>query len=273
MATMKNILIRSSSGAVFVGLIIASILISELAIGAILAVFGFIGIQELIQLLEKGAHPFSRKATMVSAVLLFSGFAWSLAASSSIYLLPFVALAVMVPFIHQVVGVQAPSFMAGLIAAGIPVFVGLPLILLLHSAYLTGYFQPYLLLGIFLLTWTYDTFAFLVGSWLGKTKLLERVSPKKSLEGLAGGAIFAIFGAWVYAQFNNDLSFYHWLIIAGIVVVFGTLGDLCESVIKRNYGVKDSGNIMPGHGGVLDRFDALLFTGPAVYCYLMFVFL
>lgn len=271
MASMKNILIRSSSGAVFVALIVFSTLLSELAIGAVLAVFAFIGIQELMTLLEKGELPFSKTATMLSAVLLFCGFAWSLAASDSIFLLPFIGISVMVPMIHQIVSTQNPSFVSGMISAAIPLIVGLPLILLLHAAYLTGYFQPYVLLGVLILTWTYDTFAFLVGSWLGKTKLLERVSPKKSLEGLAGGAIFALFGAWLYAQFNNDLSFYHWLAITGIVVVFGTLGDLCESVLKRNFGVKDSGNIMPGHGGVLDRFDALLFTGPAVYAYLLFV--
>jgi phosphatidate cytidylyltransferase len=225
----------------------------------------------LLTLLKNGNISFSRNAALASAAVLFTGFAISLTASNILFLLPAIAIAFMLPFVHQVVAVRKPAFMSALVSAGVPLFVGLPLILLLHSAYLTGYFQPYILLGILLLTWTYDTFAFLVGSWLGKTKLLEHVSPKKSLEGLAGGAIFALFGAWIYSQYNTDLTFYNWLIITGIVVIFGTLGDLCESVLKRNFNAKDSGSIMPGHGGILDRFDALLFTGPVVFSYLLFV--
>lgn len=271
MASTKDILIRSGSGAVFVALLVGATLLSKLAIGALFAVAAFIGIQEVLALINRNDSACDRGATMFSSAVLFTGFAAALAASNNSFVLPAVALAVMLPFIHQLLACKQPNFSKALVSSAVPMYVGLPLILLVLAANLTPYYQPYILLGILLLTWTYDTFAYLVGSWIGKTRLLERVSPKKSFEGLAGGAIFAFFGAWIYAQFNNDLSFYHWLVLAGIVVVFGTLGDLTESVLKRNYEAKDSGSLMPGHGGILDRFDALLFIGPAAYTYLLFV--
>lgn len=267
---MKEIAIRAASGAVFVTLLIGSTLFSELAIGAVIAVAAFIGIQEILTMTDKSSLRCSRTATMGSAVILFTGFAVVLTANDHRYLLPAVGLAVIFPFIHQIFQSDKPDFLKAIISSGIVLYVGLSLILLMQAANLGDYFQPYILLGIFLLTWSYDTFAFLVGSRIGKTKLIERISPKKSLEGVAGGAVAAITAAWIYAQFNTDLSFYHWLVISLIVVIFGTLGDLSESVLKRNFDVKDSGNIMPGHGGILDRFDALLFIGPAVYTYLVF---
>lgn len=268
---MKDILIRSASGAIFILLLVGSTLLSSLAIGAVLAVAAFIGILEAHKLMDGGKWAHSRTASLVSATILFSGFAYSLAANDPRHLLPAVALALIAPFIGEVVNAESPNFMGATVSAGVTLYVGLPMILLVESANADAYFQPYILLGIFLLTWTYDTFAYLTGRFFGRNKLLERVSPKKTIEGLVGGAIMAMFAAWLYAQFTDDLSFYHWLAISVLVVVFGTLGDLSESVLKRNFAVKDSGNIMPGHGGILDRFDALLFISPAVYAYLSFV--
>lgn len=268
---MKDILIRSASGAVFIALLVGSTLLSNLAIGGVLAVAAFIGIQEVLNMVEGSQLKCSRSATMASAALLFCGFAISLTANDSRYLLPALAVAFILPFILDLILNEKPNFIGSIISAAIPLYVGLPLILLVQAANFGDYFQPYILLGIFVLTWSYDTFAYLTGRFLGRNKLLERVSPKKTLEGVAGGAIMAMTTAWVYAQFNDDLSFYHWLVLSLIAVVFGTLGDLTESVLKRNFSTKDSGNIMPGHGGMLDRFDALLFIGPAAYTYLLFV--
>lgn len=267
---MNNIVIRASSGAVFVALLVGSTLLSEMAIGLIMTAVAFVGIFEVLHMLNSNSKQCSRLSTYTSAAILFIGFALSIGGGGSKFLIPALALAAIFPFIYQVVYVEKPSFISAVISAGIPLYVGFPLILLIEAANFQGAFQPYLLLGIFLLTWSYDTFAFLVGTAMGKTKLLERVSPKKSLEGLAGGAIAAMTTAWIYSQFNIDISFYHWLALSLIVVVFGTLGDLTESILKRNFSVKDSGSLMPGHGGILDRIDALLFIGPAAYVYLLF---
>ena len=118
--------------------------------------------------------------------------------------------------------------------------------------------------GMFLIIWSNDTFAYLSGRFFGKRKLFERISPNKTWEGTIGGFIFAIVAGLVYAFFTEQ-SFLFWGVGACIVSIGGVLGDLIESKIKRITGVKDSGNIMPGHGGILDRFDAIMFAAPFFY--------
>jgi phosphatidate cytidylyltransferase len=129
--------------------------------------------------------------------------------------------------------------------------------------------HPALLLGFFILLWVYDSFAYLFGVWLGKHRLFERHSPKKSWEGLIGGFVAGFAAAFFIAYFWTDYSLWHWLIIAALVMIFGTFGDLAESMLKRSIKVKDSGRVLPGHGGMLDRFDAALLAAPAVFVYLM----
>lgn len=125
-------------------------------------------------------------------------------------------------------------------------------------------------LGIVLLVWANDTFAYFAGSLLGKHKIAPEISPKKSWEGFAGGLVFALVTAYVLSGFYFSLNPVQWMVVASLVVVFGTLGDFFESWLKRQAGVKDSGSLMPGHGGFLDRFDALIFCLPFVTIYLMF---
>lgn len=125
-------------------------------------------------------------------------------------------------------------------------------------------------LGIVLLVWANDTFAYFAGSLLGKHKITPEISPKKSWEGFAGGLVFALVTAYVLSGFYFSLNPVQWMVVASLVVVFGTLGDFFESWLKRQAGVKDSGSFMPGHGGFLDRFDALIFCLPFVTIYLMF---
>lgn len=121
-----------------------------------------------------------------------------------------------------------------------------------------------LLLALFVLIWVNDTFAFLTGSYLGKHRMFERISPKKSWEGFIGGNLFALGAALVFAYFMPKYEVWQWLIIGEAVVVFGTLGDLIESLMKRTLGIKDSGNAIPGHGGFLDRFDSAIVASVAL---------
>jgi phosphatidate cytidylyltransferase len=241
----------------------------QLAIGAVLTVIGLISIQELLQMFAGGNADCSRPAALGSAAIIFAGFAAVLTTADDRYLLPSVALAAIYPYLLEVFSKGKPSFLKAAHATGASLYVALPLSLLVLSAMKDSYYHPYLLLGIFVLTWTNDTFAFLTGSWLGKHKLVPHISPKKSIEGLIGGGLFTVGAAWLYSRFNQDISNIQWLVTGIIVVIFGTLGDLSESVIKRNFNTKDSGNILPGHGGFLDRIDGLLFIGPAVYFYLL----
>ena len=135
-------------------------------------------------------------------------------------------------------------------------------------------------LSVFIFLWASDSGAYLIGSWLGKHRLFPRISPKKSWEGSIGGGIVAIIVSQVIAAFipfaenlTSMLCHLLWAGLAMIVVVFGTWGDLVESLLKRKLGIKDSGNILPGHGGMLDRFDSSLLAIPAAVIYIYTVML
>ena len=132
----------------------------------------------------------------------------------------------------------------------------------------SGSFSSNTIVGMFILIWINDSFAYLIGSNFGRQKLFESVSPKKTVEGFLGGVFFSAIGSYFIFKYTNNLEFSNWLIISVIVSVFGTIGDLIESKYKRQANVKDSGNLMPGHGGLLDRLDSAIFVAPFVYLFL-----
>lgn len=119
--------------------------------------------------------------------------------------------------------------------------------------------------------WANDTGAYLFGVKLGKHRLFERHSPKKSWEGFIGGIFTSVLVGYIISYYFTDYAFYHWLIMAFIISCFGTLGDLVESMFKRSIEIKDSGKILPGHGGLLDRFDGLLLSAPVIFVYLYLI--
>ena len=125
--------------------------------------------------------------------------------------------------------------------------------------------------GFFILLWANDTFAYLTGIIFGKHRLFERISPKKSWEGFFGGLVGTVVLSFLVAKLFPVLPFYHWMAVAALIVVFGVYGDLIESLLKRNLKIKDSGHFLPGHGGILDRFDSVLLAAPMVYFYLKLV--
>jgi len=146
-------------------------------------------------------------------------------------------------------------------------YIILPIVLLTKIPQLDFEYNPKIIISIFILIWTNDTFAFLVGKNFGKTKLFERISPKKTVEGFVGGLVFAMLFSVPIALYFIGQPVLIWMIIAVIVGVFGTIGDLIESKFKRSAGVKDSGKIMPGHGGILDRLDSVIFVAPFVFLF------
>ncbi|NQY06989.1 MAG: phosphatidate cytidylyltransferase [Flavobacteriaceae bacterium] len=126
-----------------------------------------------------------------------------------------------------------------------------------------------IILATLIIMWTNDTFAYLVGKNFGKRKLYEKISPKKTIEGLAGGFVFSLIAASVlFVTSKNNLNLIEWLSLATIIVITGTLGDLVQSQFKRQVNIKDSGTILPGHGGIYDRLDSIIFAAPFVYSYL-----
>lgn len=153
-------------------------------------------------------------------------------------------------------------------------YIMLPFLFITKISFGVKDYNAKIIIGLFVLIWTNDTFAYLVGKSIGKHKLFERISPKKTIEGFLGGVVFAAFAGFLisklYIQPNPDFSnksILIWTIIALIVSVFGTIGDLIESKFKRVAGVKDSGKIMPGHGGVLDRLDSVIFVAPIIFLF------
>ena len=135
----------------------------------------------------------------------------------------------------------------------------------------TFLYLPHFLLAFFFMVWSNDTFAYLTGRAFGRTKFFERISPKKTWEGTIGGVLLTQGTAYLISIYFKELDLVHWMMMAGIVSITATLGDLVESMFKRSINIKDSGGILPGHGGLLDRFDGVLLSAPFVCLYLLMV--
>lgn len=152
-------------------------------------------------------------------------------------------------------------------------YIILPYLAIIQLVYFNGTYQPKLLLSYFILIWTNDTFAYICGRKFGKRKLFETISPKKTIEGFAGGIIAAILvGTILHSSIVSDFfSYLIWGIIALCIGIFGTIGDLIESKYKRQEQIKDSGKILPGHGGILDRMDSIIFIAPFILLIYYFI--
>ncbi len=153
-------------------------------------------------------------------------------------------------------------------------YIILPFVFITKISFGINDYNPKIIIGLFILIWTNDTFAYIVGKSIGRTKLFEKISPKKTVEGFLGGILFAILAGYLISKYYikanpefSDRSILIWISIAVIVGIIGTIGDLIESKFKRIAGVKDSGNIMPGHGGILDRLDSVIFVAPIIFLF------
>lgn len=265
---MKNLITRTITGAIFIAAIIFSAIYSTIVFGIIFLFIALIGMQEFQRLTRNDNKTADRLPSLVSAIVIYSLitlYAHGLIAVSMLWMiLPVILVMVSVLLIAR--GLNSIEYMAA-DSLGI-IFVVIPLALLnlfLNPMAVPGYGTPWLLLGMFGILWTHDTFAYLTGSMFGKHPLYKSISPKKSIEGSIGGLGFAIVAAYIFSLFSPLQDQWYWISVAIIVSIFGTLGDLTESLLKRKAGVKDSGTLLPGHGGVLDRFDSILFVSPIVY--------
>jgi phosphatidate cytidylyltransferase len=184
-----------------------------------------------------------------------------------------IALIIILPFIIFIRELfkksGKPLYNIGITMLGI-VYISLPLFLFYMTSFKGVYsdYQWRAIIGYFFILWANDTGAYVAGRTLGKHKLFERISPKKTWEGFFGGLILALVVAHFVSEYFLVFSKIQWLVISLIIVVTGTLGDLVESLFKRSVQLKDSGSILPGHGGFLDRFDGLLISAPFVFFYL-----
>ena len=274
---MKNLIIRAITGILFIGIIIGAILYSKYTLLAMLLVITTLTLTEFYRLIE-GSN--SLKITLFVNILGGNYLTLSLYLYASDILPAFSKGVVFIPyliyflccFIIQLymkdkdpITRWSHSFMG-------QVYIALPIGLLSFLAFEPSstflFYNPWLLLSFFAFIWINDTGAFLVGSAIGKKRLFERISPKKSWEGFWGGIAFNLVLAYILSTQFNVLSQLEWYGLAITVSIFATLGDLCESLLKRTLQIKDSGSILPGHGGMLDRFDSVLLAAPAAVIYL-----
>jgi phosphatidate cytidylyltransferase len=277
---MKNLVLRILSGAVYIALIVAAILLLDNSPVMYLLVFPLLivlGIGEMVTMAKDDAT----QSWLVNIIDMLGGVGMFVAfylhyegetmQSRALWLLPIATYLLL----RTIVQLYRPrqnalhSLERSFFSLG---YVALPVAMLNAIMSITA---PRLLLGVFMFIWLYDTGAFCVGVLLGKHRLFERISPKKSWEGVIGGLAVCIAGAYLTHHFFDEFfqvpDLTVWVGLSLVVAVFATFGDLVESLIKRTVGVKDSGHILPGHGGILDRIDSLLLVAPAVLIYMMLV--
>lgn len=263
---------RTITGAFFIGAIIGSLLLGHFWFALLFMIFTAVGLFEFYKLTTlKGFSPLSYGGTLTGGILFLASYLHSTGHWEPIYYLLLIPCVFGI-FITELFRKSTnPIENIALTLMGI-FYVALPFSLLNYLVYANVYTYYYpIVLGIFIIMWTNDTFAYLTGISLGKHRMFERISPKKSWEGFAGGFLFALGASYILSLFYPVLPYWGWMIVSAIITVFGTLGDFIESMFKRETEVKDSGTLLPGHGGLLDRFDSLLLAIPFIFLFLYFV--
>lgn len=288
---INTLITRTLTAIVFVAVLLGAILFNYITFSLLFLIVSVWGLFEFYKLSEKlGAKPYKALGILSGGILYCYGVYQN--SNVSLYISSEKLFLVSIPLVFSV-------FIAGLFdkkpntilniahtLMGI-IYAVIPFVFLLNiSCFDRNYtqhhvsenwsdnFAPYnyhYVLGIILLIWACDVSAYLVGSLIGKNKLYERISPGKTWEGTIGATILTIGCSLIISRWYPELATKHWIMISIMVSVLGTIGDLVESMLKRQAGVKDSGKIMPGHGGILDRFDSLLFVSPFIYCYLALI--
>ncbi|HLP04132.1 MAG TPA: phosphatidate cytidylyltransferase [Paludibacter sp.] len=270
---MSNFLKRTLSGFLYVLLVVGSVLLSQyyffLVVFALVAGFA---VREFHKITNQQADVNVNSFVGFFGALLLFVLTYLYASGTTGYkVFSIYGLFLLLAIISELYRCKANPlhnwayFVTGQVVVALP-FSLLNFILYIHDL------KPWILLAMFVTIWVNDTGAYLVGVSLGKHRLFERISPKKSWEGFAGGAATALVSGYVFSNFIPELSLVNWLVLSEIIVVFGTFGDLVESLMKRTVDLKDSGSIIPGHGGLLDRFDSMLLAAPVTLLYLNLVF-
>lgn len=279
---MKNLMVRTLSGLVLAGVFVGAVLGSQWSFGALLLLILAGGQMEFYKLArETGLSP-QRWMGLAVGVLLFAlnfvvfrQFSQPVtdeAGGLVLNLLLYIGLLLPTLFVCELFRRSAtPLANLGATVLGV-LYIAVPLSLLLYIPVLAGggVWRPATVLCYIFIIWANDVFAYLVGMTFGRHRLCERLSPKKSWEGFFGGLAGAVATGFV-AAYVLDANYWVWGGLALVAALAGVAGDLVESMFKRASQVKDSGHLIPGHGGVLDRFDALLLSAPYVFLYLLLV--
>jgi phosphatidate cytidylyltransferase len=267
----KNLITRSITGIVFLAVVLTAILVNEYLYIAVFTLITVIAQAELYIMIEKNGYATQKLYGIFTGVVIYvSTFlvAKYIIPPTSYFIGIFLIILLFILELYQKREHHFRSIAMTIIGI---VYVVIPLSTLNFIAFAginqDQYTYVYLL-AMFSMIWVNDTGAYMIGSLIGKHPLFPSISPKKSWEGSIGGFLFTMLAAFIISLFFHGLNLYEWFIFAAVVVVFGTYGDLVESHIKRSTGVKDSGKLMPGHGGLLDRFDSTFFVAPMIFLYL-----
>lgn len=269
---MSNLALRALTALIGVAAIIASVVFSPFTSAAVFGIIMLITMKEFYGLARKaGSHPFEIWGLgfgVLLFTLIFSFFQFNLS-TDLFWLLPALFAVVFIYPLQTIKKSHAIQCLA-ISILGV-VYIALPFSMIHSISFIEGAYTYELILGILFLQWANDTGAYFVGKSIGTRKLFEKVSPKKTWEGTIGGFLFGLIIAYCFFTFFGILTLPEWIGLGIITAVFGTLGDLAESLFKRTLAIKDSGSILPGHGGFLDRFDGLLLSLPFSTAYLHFI--
>lgn len=274
----NNFIQRTITGIIFVAVLVGGILGGAVPFTLLFALISALTIWEFGSVVNKsGEVQINKPVSTLAGVFLFFGFAYlGVVPRQPSVLIPYLFLIIYLLISELYLKRRNPLHNWAYTMMS-QMYVALPFALLNVLAFHTNVtgsmseYNPILPLSIFIFNWINDSGAYCTGVLFGKHRLFERISPKKSWEGSVGGAVFSIAAAFVMAHFFPFMSTAVWIGLGLTVVVFGTWGDLTESLLKRTLGIKDSGNILPGHGGMLDRFDSTLIAVPASVVYLYIV--
>lgn len=273
---MSSFTQRAITAVGFLVVMITGIYISSYSLFALFGLISFLGVWEYQTLVA--LYPFNQHTALLRDKWILSVMGllvYALIGLVSMHLLPLWVLLFILPiifllFIKELFDAKSPNpfVRVSLNITGL-LYLVVPLALINTIANENNTFEPNRIMGMLLLIWANDTGAYVLGSKIGKTPFFKRISPKKTWEGTISGMITTLILAAILGFVFNELSVVQWYGVAVCVIIFSTLGDLVESMLKRNLGIKDSGTILPGHGGILDRFDALLLVVPYIALWIL----
>ncbi|MBL4568439.1 MAG: phosphatidate cytidylyltransferase [Flavobacteriaceae bacterium] len=265
---MSNLLTRSISGFVYVSLFLSAILFGEKSYILLITAFSLVCLWEFTKMIKfKSFIPY---ILLPLAIYYFSAHI----TENQILIISLITFLCFVQLMRHLYATtkKYPTSFFGKLDVTIR-YIIFPFCFLTLIPFASGTYQYEILICILIFIWVNDSFAFIVGSTIGKNKLFEQVSPKKTTEGFFGGWIFSLIAAYFIFKLHKgtNIQLMDWFLIASLISIFGTIGDLVESKFKRQARIKDSGTIMPGHGGLLDRLDSLYFVAPFIYLYLHYI--
>ena len=269
---MSNLVTRALAGIVFIVLIIGSLLLGSLTFGILFLLITIGCMTEFYRMVQQSQLYPSKIAGILIGISIFTG-SFAIASGKIDSTVAFVLFPLLI-ILFVVELYRKKEKGTENVAVGVLWIIYIVLPFSLSNFIVFGANHEYsskYMIALLVLIWTYDTFAYIFGITLGKHRLFVRISPKKSWEGAIGGALATICSSLLYTKFIPEVSCLHWIILSALVIIVSTYGDLSESLMKRQFMVKDSGSLIPGHGGLLDRFDSLLFAAPVFACYLKLI--